>query len=44
MTHIAVDPHGEAVKRFFLSLPADPQGTMRQSHGCGRGNRQLKSG
>ena len=33
MTHIALDSQDEAVKRFFLSLPVDPQGSVPQLHG-----------
>jgi hypothetical protein len=33
MTHIALDSQDDAVKRFFLSLPADPQGTILEIDG-----------
>ncbi len=33
MTHIALDSQDEAVKRFFLSLPVDPQGPSSKSTG-----------
>jgi hypothetical protein len=33
MTPIALDSEDEAVKRFFLSLPADPQGTLLEVNG-----------
>lgn len=33
MTPIALDSQDEAVKRFFLSLPDDPQGTILEVNG-----------
>ncbi len=33
MTHIVLDSKDEAVKRFFLSLPVDPQGTILEVNG-----------
>ena len=33
MTNSALDIQDEAVKRFFLSLPADPQGTLFEVNG-----------
>jgi hypothetical protein len=33
MNHINLDAHGEAVKRFFLSLPEDPEGTVVEING-----------
>jgi hypothetical protein len=33
MNHINLDAQGEAVKRFFLSLPEDPEGTVVEING-----------
>jgi hypothetical protein len=31
--HIDLDAHGEAVRQFFLSLPADPEGSVVEWNG-----------
>jgi hypothetical protein len=33
MTHIALDSQDEAIKRFVLSLPVDPQGAILELNG-----------
>lgn len=33
MNHINLDTQGEAVKQFFLELPADPEGAVVEVNG-----------
>jgi antitoxin (DNA-binding transcriptional repressor) of toxin-antitoxin stability system len=33
MNHINLDAQGEAVRQFFLSLPADPEGAVVEANG-----------
>jgi hypothetical protein len=33
MSHIKLESQGEAIKQFFLSLPADPEGTVVELNG-----------
>jgi hypothetical protein len=33
MNHMPLDSQDEAVKRFFLSLPVDPQGSVVELNG-----------